>query len=176
MSRGPGIWQRRILEQVAELPIDQACMLDGIIRHYETHPTPSHRASARRAVRRLAEDGKIKAGTEKLRGHGLWMLVARPDTTFEVRHSHLMDCPEWYSLLSPFDRAFESAARERFGDDTDGTEWYSPRERVGIAARREWWREELAVSGWRLGTAQCSGEGVGERTAVVHTETESVRG
>lgn len=144
MSRGPGIWQRRILDAVERLDQDQMWVVESIVRHYVGSPTRSNLAAAVRAARRLSEDGRIKVGMEYFQV-GRRVIVARADTTYEPVFNMWMDCPAWYTLRSPWDVRFETEAVAMFGEDTDGCEWRTPRERVAIAARRALHRGELVV-------------------------------
>lgn len=63
MSRGPGRWQRAILTAVETITPEQVVGLTYIVRDEvgET-PTRAEMVAARRAVKRLVEDGHIRAG------------------------------------------------------------------------------------------------------------------
>lgn len=61
MSRGPGKWQRRILEKLAEEPRWYTVMeLQTEPRWYNPTNNMSQYQAIRRAARRLADQGKIR--------------------------------------------------------------------------------------------------------------------
>lgn len=59
MSRGPGRWQRAILDALSEYEVGD--VLTIAYNFLDRDPSRAEMVAARRAVRRLAEDGQVRA-------------------------------------------------------------------------------------------------------------------
>ena len=59
MSRGPGRWQRAILDALSEYEVGDVLTIAYNLLGRD--PTRTEMVAARRAVRRLAEDGQVRA-------------------------------------------------------------------------------------------------------------------
>lgn len=112
MSRGPGVWQRRILTAVAQLPQNDIYTLRSIVEAWVSDPQRSDHVSARRAAKRLAEDGRIKCGVERFI-EGEFLVVGRGDCTYKPEASTFFDGPVWYTLVNDFDRECRELYLER---------------------------------------------------------------
>lgn len=104
MSRGPGIWQRRILDTLEDLDTHQFIPLWKIVDTHVQDPTRTHDVAARRAARRLSEEGKIKAGLMRLRitdgSQRDYLVVTHPDSPLESNvYYGDTATPSWHTLI-----------------------------------------------------------------------------
>lgn len=85
MSRGPGRWQRVILGVLSECDLSSLPVI--VYNELGRDGTASEMSAARRAAKRLAQDGVIKAGqmwtTNALGRRDVLLHVARPDCDLE---------------------------------------------------------------------------------------------
>lgn len=100
MSRGPGNWQRRILDALDTMGPEHVYLVPDLVRDNVPNPTRSDHVSARRAVRRLSEDGRILAGRFALDGRATALGFTRPDSEVRANVSWGANLtPVWHSSV-----------------------------------------------------------------------------
>ena len=117
MSRGPGRWQRVILDHMDNNPQYKAATLDSIVReHLQRTPTRSEMVAARRALKTLAIAGKVRAiyhpGAKGDRPNlvgGLCVTTLDARTISRYRHN----TPDWITVVEGMTQAEATGCSRR---------------------------------------------------------------
>lgn len=89
MSRGPGRWQRVVLDAIKDTDYEVFPILAIAYTHLGRAATRSEAVAARRAVKTLALAGKVRAIYSSSQ-----LCVTRPDSTIASRYPRI-DAPGW---------------------------------------------------------------------------------
>lgn len=104
MGRGPGVWQRRILETLDRMTDEQVCYVKDLVGWSVGEPSRSDHVAARRATKRLSEMGKVRAGlfrhVDEGGRHRDALAFTRPESRVESNFYAGHDLtPDWYSTI-----------------------------------------------------------------------------
>ncbi len=114
MSRGPGRWQRVLLEGLARS--SEVVVLYELHDHLERAPTRAELVAARRAARRLAETGQARAiygwGQDTATGRRDQLLILTLPNHRDVRSIPMgRTVPPWISEDSPMSTPHDALRR-----------------------------------------------------------------
>lgn len=103
MSKGPGVWQQRILAALETMTPHQIHWVIDIVHEHVPAPTRADYVAARRATRRLVELGKIRAGMFRYHDGTQArdsLAFTRPDSLVESNIYHGMtNTPSWHNTV-----------------------------------------------------------------------------
>lgn len=108
MSKGPGRWQRAILDAIQDAEYDLFPVQSIAYEHLDREPTRAELVACRRAVKTLAIAGKVRAVYERFTESACELCVTRPDAgivSFGRRNA-----PGWITWLDG------NTSRERWPD------------------------------------------------------------